>query len=432
MPADGSVRSAGRYVRRVVDQELDELTAGLPAVALDGAKGVGKTTTSLQRAATVLALDDEDERSLLRADPGRLDRAEPPILLDEWQRYPASWDLARRRVDAGCAPGRFLLTGSAAPVAAPTHSGAGRIVRLRMRPLALAERGLAEPTVSLSAMLAGSRPTISGSTGTTVVDYTDEVVRSGLPALRDLSARLRYQQLEGYVTSIVERDFPEQGLVVRKPHVLRSWLTAYGAATATTASYQSILDAATAGESEKPAKSTTAAYRDVLEQLWLLDPLPGWVPAMRPLARLVTSPKHHLADPALAAHLLGLDAQALLQGRRPRVSVRRGALLGQLFESLVTLSVRTYAQAAQARVHHMRVRSGEREIDLVVEGPDHAVVAIEVKLAPAAREEDVANLLWLRERLGDDLVDAVVVTSGEHAYRRPDGIAVVPAVLLGP
>ncbi len=125
--------------------------------------------------------------------------------------------------------------------------------------------------------------------------------------------------------------------------------------TATTTSYNALLDAATPGEGDKPAKTTTIAYRDVLSHLWPLDPLPGWSPRSNDLGQLAQAPKHHLADPALAASLLGVDDRALLSGAdvAPKVA-REGALLGALFESLVTLSVRVYAQAYEARVAHLR------------------------------------------------------------------------------
>lgn len=421
------------YQPRVVDRELDELLLGLPAISLEGPKGVGKTATALRRARTVYALDEPAQRELLRADPERLERSPGPVLLDEWQREPSVWDAVRRSVDNAPDPARFLLTGSASPTTAPTHSGAGRIVTVRMRPMSLAERGLQSTSVSLSRLLAGGREPVEGTAELGLLDYAEEIVRSGFPAIRALSGRARRAQLDGYLARIVEHDFPEQGHLVRRPQTLRIWLAAYAAATATTSSYNVILDAATPGESDKPAKTTTIAYRDVLAQLWLLDPVPGWSPSRSQLNRLGTAPKHHLADPALAARLLGAEVTTLLDDSVTGPPLPRpGSLLGALFESLVTLSVRVYAQAAEAGVHHLRTRDGDHEVDLVVQRPDGRVVALEVKLGPNVDDHDVAQLRWLGRRLGPDLVDAAVITTGTQAYRRPDGIAVVPAVLLGP
>jgi len=422
------------YLRRTVDDELDELLVDLPAISLDGAKGVGKTATASQRASTTIALDDARQRQLLQADPERLDRSAPPVLIDEWQRLPEVWDLVRRSVDAGASPGRYLLTGSATPrSAAPTHSGAGRIVQIRMRPLTLAERGLHPPSVSLAELLSGTHPPVAGHSPLSLPDYTEEILASGFPGIRPLHGRARRTALDGYLANVVTHDFPEQGYPVRRPHALRAWLSAYAAATATAAGYAAILDAATPGDGAKPAKTTSFAYRDVLTQLWLLDPLPGWIPSRNPFTRLQQAPKHHLADPALAARLLGATCDSLLGGQdtTPAI-VRDGTLLGALFESLTALSVRVGAQASEARVHHLRTRNGDHEVDLIVERADHRVVALEVKLAASVEDRDVAHLHWLARQLGTDLLDAVVVTTGEHAYRRADGIAVVPLALLGP
>jgi uncharacterized protein len=424
---------ADPYVSRVVDRELDELLASLSATALEGPKAVGKTETARRRAKTVLELDDPAQRAVAEADAAALLGGPTPVLIDEWQRVPATWDAVRRAVDRGRGAGRFLLTGSATPVVAPSHSGAGRIATVRMRPLALSERGLAQPAVSLSQLLSGERAKVAGRCEVELAEYVEEIMRSGFPGLRGLSGRPLRVQLDGYLRRIIDTDFHEQGHTVRRPEVLMRWMTAYAAATATTVSHETIRDAATSGMGEKPARSTTEPYREVLERLWIVDPVPAWLPTRNHLHRLGQPSKHHLADPALAARLLGLDAEALLSGREGGPPIQRdGSLLGRLFEALVTLSVRVYAQAAEARVRHLRQHGGRREIDLIVERPDQRIVAIEVKLGGVVKDEDVANLLWLREKIGEDMLDALVVHTGPQAYRRPDGIAVVPAALLGP
>lgn len=424
---------AADYTRRVVDDELDELLPSLPALAIEGLKGVGKTATAARRASTARRLDDPGLATVAAADPARLLDGPPPILLDEWQRLPELWDLVRRAVDDGASSGRFLLTGSAIPARAPAHSGAGRIATLRMRPMTLAERGVGEPTVGLAALLAGGRPPLSGATDVSLEDYVGEIVRPGLPGLRSLRERALRVQLDSYLERLADRELPEIGVGVRNPEALRRWMSAYAAATATTATYERIRDAATAGQGDKPARSTTLPHRDALERLFLVDPVPAWVPGHGRLTRLLGAPKHHLAEPALAARLLGADADALLEGRDPGPPVPRdGTLTGALFESLVTLSVRVFAQRAEARVGHLRTRGGAQEVDLVVERADRRVVAIEVKLARTVADADVRHLRWLGDRIGDDLLDAIVVTTGPEAYRRADGVGVVPAALLGP
>ncbi|MFZ0160868.1 MAG: DUF4143 domain-containing protein [Kineosporiaceae bacterium] len=414
------------YLRRTVDDELDELLSLTPAIALDGPKGVGKTATAQRRATVGWLLDDLAQRALVQADPTFATTPAGTVLIDEWQRWPPVWDSVRRRVDEGAGPGRFLLTGSATPAAGvDTHSGAGRILSLRMRPMALYERGAASrPTVSLRRLLAGEHTMLTGRTTTSVGDYLSAIEASGLPGVGSQHPRLRQGLLDAYLQRVIDRDLPDHGVAVRRPETLRRWLAAYAAASSTTTAYSKILDASTGGDGSQPAKTTTIAYRDHLTQLMLLDPVPGWAPSLSPRARLQQAPKHQLADPGLAARLLGLSATTL-------AAPRGAAMAGPLFESLATLTVRVAAQAAQARVGHLRTRNGDHEVDLVVEGPDAQVVAIEVKLAAAVDDTDVRHLVWLREHLGEALVEAVVITTGTHAYRRPDGIAVVPLALLG-
>ncbi len=421
------------YVPRIVDQELDDLFPELPAIALDGAKGVGKTATATARAASIIQLDVGASRAVIQADPASILARPRPLLVDEWQHVPEVWDVVRRAVDDNRAGAQFLLTGSATPrEGATAHSGAGRIVRLRMRPMTLTERGIAYGGISLQDLLTGRRPKIAGHTDLTLVDYVSAIVESGFPGLRGLSPRARRTQLDSYLRNIVDRDIPEQGVQVRRPDVMTDWLRAYAAATASTASYSEILDAATAGVADKPHRSTTTAYRDALTQIWVVDPVPAWTASGSELNRLQQTPRHHLVDPALAARLLGLTAESLLDGEGRPIGPQQGTMLGSLFESLATLCVRVPAQAAEAEVRHLRTRNGDHEIDLIVVRPDGKVLAIEVKLAAAAADVDVRHLRWLSDAIGDRLLDAVLITAGPTAYRRPDGVAVIPLGLLAP
>lgn len=429
---DESPRARIEYRRRIIDDDLDALMPELTAISIEGPKAVGKTATALTRSATVYTLDDPGQRQIIEAAPVRLTQGNPPILIDEWQKWPACWDIVRRAVDADPSAGRFLLTSSASPTGIDTHSGAGRVVPIRMRPLALAERGFTA-TVSLAELLTGSRPSISGTTPAALEDYVDEILAGGFPGMRGLSNRGLRAGLDGYLERIIERDFPEQGLILRRPDTLRSWMRAYAAATSTTASLETIRDAATPGVGNKPSLTTTLPWRDILTRLWILDPVPAWLPSNNRLKELAVSDKHHLADPALAARLLQMTPRKLLGGDQTDPAIPRdGTYLGALFESLVALNMRVYAQAAEAEVRHLRTQRGEHEIDFIVIGPDGGIVAIEVKLSAAVDADHTKHLKWLKERIGDQLLDSVLVTTGTEAYRREDGIAVVPAALLGP
>lgn len=424
------------YRKRVLDEELNELDV-LPALAIEGPKGVGKTATAERRAKTVVRLDEVEQQAIANADPVRVLTGPGPVLLDEWQKVPPIWDAVRRAVDDGYPTGPFLLTGSANPedeTETPSrHSGAGRIDVLRMRPMTLQERFDMEPTVSLRSLLAGQELSIKGDSHVSLEGYTKEIIRSGFPGIRKYEGRARRARIQGYVERIIDRDFKDElGQTVRRPEALRRWMAAYAAATATSTSLEKIRKAAFPGHTTA-AKPTVQAYRDALTRLFILDPLDGWSASQRQLTRLAQKPKHHLADPALAVELLGLSEEKLLKGKGGHEAIPRdGAFLGCLFESLATLSVRVFAQAAEARTFHLRADSGRHEIDLIVEGRSGEIVALEVKLAPVVDDSDVKHLHWLRARVGDRLQASVVITTGRHAYRRQDGIYVVPLALLGP
>jgi predicted AAA+ superfamily ATPase len=419
------------YASRLMDGLLDELLAGLPAIALDGAKGVGKTATAARRADTIFSLDDKATFLSLDLDPKVVLLGRGTTLIDEWQLVPQVWNVVRRAVDAGAPPGRFLLAGSATvSPKARIHSGAGRIVRLLMRPMSLPERGVVAPTVSLAALLSGNRTEVEGETTFSSADYCREILSSGFPGIRDRPVRARTRLLASYVDQIVEHDIPEAGGQVRRPVALRGWLAAYGAATATTASYASILDAATPGEKDKPAKQTAMAYRELLQRLWVLDSLPAWLPVFTHLKRLGQASKHHLVDPALAAALVGATESSLLRGEGP--ARHDSTFFGSLFESLAAQTVRVLAQSSDASVSHLRTQGGEREVDLIVEGPGLRVLAIEVKASSAVRPNDVRHLNWLEQQAPDLVLDKIILNTGDRAYRRPDGVAVIPLALLGP
>ena len=416
------------YVRRTIDDELDELCSALPALLLDGPKGVGKTATATQRAEVVYRLDRPAEAQPVEADPDRIAKHEDLVLLDEWQRVPSVWDAVRRQVDRDQRQGQFLLTGSAPT--SESHSGAARITNLRMRPLTIQERLGLQPTVSLHSMLEGTDQPIIGQSDVELDDYVSEIVRGGFPGMRHLSGRAHRLQLDSYVERVVDHDIPQEGYNVRRPAAVLALMRAYAAATSTTTSFEKLRKAATAGQGELH-QTTAAPYVELLERLRILDPMPAWVPSRNHLKRLTQAPKHHLADPSLAVRLVDLDIEHLLSGTEPtQLIVRDGTFLGALFESLCALTVRVAAQSSEARVGHLRLQGGRHEVDFIVER-NRRVVGLEVKLSATVEDKDVKHLVWLREQLGEDCSDVAVLTTGPTAYRRADGVGVIPLALLG-
>ncbi len=286
--------------------------------------------------------------------------------------------------------------------------------------MTLAERGVGSPIVSLSEFLRGERPPIGGRTDIGLERYVDEILASGFPGIHGLSPRLLRARLDGYLDRIVDRDL-ELGREVRRPATLRRWMQASRRRPPRRPPTKRSETPRAGGVERRLAGDRSAIPRRARTSLDP-DPLPAWLPTRNRLARLASPFKRRLADPALAARLLGVDGDALLHARPAGPPMpREGTLLGALFESLVTLCVRVYAQAAEARTAHLRTWSGDREIDLIVErGKD--IVALEVKLGQVPDDGDVRHLLWLqRQRLGADLKDAVVITTGQAASGDPTG-----------
>jgi len=403
---------------------------GLSAIAIEGAKGVGKTALSTQRAQTVMSLDDPFTAQNVRDNPDLVLSGSRPTFIDEWQLVPSVWDVVRHAVDNGAPAASFLLAGSAMPPAgARLHSGAGRIVRAMLRPLTIPERGIEKPTVSLAELLAGGQPAVGGRSKVTSSDYVDEILATGFPGIRGNQSS--EYLVASYLDRIVDHDIPESGGSVRRPTAVRNWLAAYAAATATTASYTTILDAATPGEGTKPNQQTAAAYRELLQRIWVLDPLPAWEPGFSHLERLSLAPKHHLVDPGLAAALVGATRESLIRGEGPAMAPRDGTFLGALFESLAVQTIRVLAELYGARAAHMRVRGGDHEVDVILQRRDFKVLAIEVKFSSVVRPADVRHLNWLQQKLPDQVLDKVLINTSSFALRRPDGVVVVPLALLG-
>ena len=427
-----------KYYDRLIEPYLENLMKEFPAVAIDGLKGVGKTVSTKRIAATVFELDRPRDFDQITNIPDILISEPPPVLIDEWQRIPSVWDFVRRAVDDGAEPGTFLLTGSISSADTNIHSGAGRIIRRKMYPLSLAERDIEKPTVSVAELFSAARPfkaNISGKTDVGSRDYIYEISASGLPEFRNYALDSRKIAFESYFANILSHDFRQQGIRLRQPETLLRWLRAYAASISTDAGYSEILDASTAGEANKPAAKTTIAYREALENLWLLDELTPWIEGERFFSGLKLSPKHYLADPAFAVYLLDLNEKILSGGngwpsRAQRFDEKFGSIIGRLFEALIHLCLKTYASVNNAKLFFAKTYKGEHEVDFILQ-KDSKVIACEVKFSPTVAASDGKHLRWFIDKVGDDCRDAMIITTGGIAFRRKDGIAVVPAALLG-
>ena len=212
-----------KHYDRLIEPYLKKLMIDFPAIAIDGLKGIGKTVSTKRLAATVFELDKPKDFDQTANIPEILTSEPPPVLIDEWQRLPSVWDLVRRAVDEGAKPGAFLLTGSISNTDANIHSGAARIIRRKMHPLTLAERGIEKPTVSFEELFTANEPfksEIRGKTEVTGKDYIYEIAASGLPEFRNYSIENRKIAFESYFDNILFHDFRQQGIRIRQPETL--------------------------------------------------------------------------------------------------------------------------------------------------------------------------------------------------------------------
>jgi predicted AAA+ superfamily ATPase len=295
----------------------------------------------------------------------------------------------------------------------------------------MAERTETTPTVSLRALLEGTEGPIEGESDATFQHYCNEIAQSGFPGFRSYSGSALTEALAGYLERIFDTDLPELGVKLKKPATMRAWMRAYAAATGTLANWETIRDAANTGSIEAPSKPAVLPFRDALTRLRILDELPAWLPTHNELSRVSQAPKHYLADPALALALLGYDGSWLVDSGLESPADSNRPLLGRLFEALALLSIRVYAQTIFAQTFHFRQFDGRHEIDAMVQGRNGKLLAIEIKLGATVESKDLKHLKWLKEELGPQIVDTVLIYSGPAAFRY-EGVAVVPLDLLGP
>jgi predicted AAA+ superfamily ATPase len=426
-----------KYNERVTDLLIRELLDELPAIAVEGAKAVGKTETTKQYAKSIHNLDDANEREIIQNNFSRVSIENKPILFDEWQRLPETWDFVRRQVDNGTPNGSYILTGSFASKDAYTHSGAGRIVRVKMRPFSLQERFVNEKRVSLFDLFVKKfeSENVDISTKINQIDYINQIYASGFPYINSKNEKAQELLLNGYIDNIINHEIIQYGVKIRQPNNLLNWLKGYSAAIATDSSYTEILDASTPGESDKPSRLTTNSYRSALSNMWLIEEIPYWSNGENYFSRLKQTPKHYLVDPSLAVNLLDINKDELMNGLYKTVFDNRNnkykSYNGRLFESLIAQSLLSYCSAMGAKLYHFRETNGDHEIDFIVEHKNY-IVPIEVKFSNTITDNDVKHLNWFEGKVGNIVKKSIVISTGNLVYeRKKDNILVIPACNLG-
>ena len=416
------------YMPRVADREVESALRASPAVVIEGPRSCGKTWTGRRFARSEVPFDAVFENRLAaQVSPRELLEGPVPRLLDEWQLAPDVWNAMRRACDDRAQKGQFILTGSADPPDDTTrHSGAGRIIRVRMRPMTLFESGESNGSIRLSGLLASERSSAPAS-DLRLPDIVDLACRGGWPGLLRDSPAVAQRQLRGYLDEISRTDISRVDGIARDPAGVRRLLASLGRNTATGATFKT-LGEDSGGNGETLHAETVKSYLAALARLFVAEELRAWRPHLRSRAELRLRPKRCFVDPSLAVAALRTNPEQLM---------RDLSFFGLLFESMVLRDLSVYAQANDWALSHYRDSSG-LEVDVILTSLDHGQwAAVEVKLGgDELIERGVRSLRRLRdrvdtERMGEP-IKLMVVTAGGYGFEFPDGIAVVPITALGP
>lgn len=419
------------YRQRIVDRLLVRKLAGKGAVLLEGAKWCGKTTTAEQIAKSVLYMSEpgktDQNKQLAKINPSMLLRGDKPRLIDEWQVAPVLWDSIRFEADHSAGLGLFILTGSSVPadMSEVIHSGTGRIGWLRMRPMSLWESGDSTGEVSLGNLFT-SPQSISGITATDLEEIAFVTCRGGWPLSVSMDRNIALDQAFDYIEAVERRDISQVDGInrdsVRTHRLLRSYARHQGAQ----ASYGSIKADLKANESDTFDEDTIASYVNALKKIFVIEDAEAWNPNLRSKSAIRTSDTRYFTDPSIATAALGLGPSDLINDLDT---------FGLIFETLCIRDLRVYSEALNGKVYHFRDRNG-LECDAVVHLRDGSYGLVEVKLggdtlinAGASTLKELAGKIDT-DRMKQPSFMMVLTAIGPYAYRREDGVYVVPVSCL--
>lgn len=431
--SSGRTRPEG-YRPRIVDAQIERYLRLFGAIEVSGTRWCGKTWSSLAQGASVTYVDRDGNLELTRADPAYALAGDTPHVVDEWQRVPAIWDVVRHAIDAGSEKGRWILTGSSTPAHKETsHSGAGRIGRVRMHPMSLVESGDSSGAVSLAGLFAGGLE--SAESPTDVAELARLCARGGWPELIDSDPPDAQIVIREYLAAIFSQSIPRMGGSQMLAERLSESVARNLAQAVTLSTYaRDVYATPEGGSPTNDEEQTMSHHLDLLARSYLVDEIPGWVPPSRSPKRMRTKPKRYFADPSLAVALLGLSADALM---------RDWQTFGLVFENLCMRDLDVYARALpDASPHPLRYYRDDSglEVDAILERADRSWAGLEIKLSPEKVDEGAATLIRMRNKLMKDTLArtpepsflAVLTGTGERSYQRPDGVLVIPARLMGP
>ncbi len=412
------------YYPRIVDKLLDLQLQASGAVLIEGAKWIGKTYTGRVKASSVLYMQDTDHAvsymKLAETQPSLLLRGETPRLLDEWQEAPVLWDAVRFATDQRGEMGQFILTGSAVPRDSETkHTGTGRIARVLMRPMSLYESKESSGDVSLKSLFDGVE-TVEGFNRITIEQMAFILCRGGWPAaVKQTNEKVALQTARNYVIQVAEHDIQRVDGTEKNPDRVRLVLRSLARNISTMATIQTIKADIEANDSMVSDK-TIANYINALRRIYVVEDIPAWQPSLRSKTAIRTSSKRQFVDPSIGLAALRANPESILKDFNT---------FGFFFESLCTRDMRVYAAANDGEIYHYRDKSN-LESDLIIRLYDGRWAPVEVKLGSKEIEEAAKHLLELKAKIDTTKVGEpsfmMILTGGQFAYRREDGVYVVP------
>ena len=416
-----------KYRKRIADEILARKLEGKGAVLIEGPKWCGKTTTAEQIAASILYMDEPEKKeqniTMSELNPKRLLKGAAPRLIDEWQIAPKLWDAIRFEVDHRGELGQFVLTGSAVPADTKeiTHSGTGRFTRLTMRPMSLYESGDSTGEVSLKDLFDGAAE-IDGASELDIDRLAFLVCRGGWPQAVDMRDEIALDQAMDYYDAVVRSDINRADGVQKnseKVHrLMRSYARNQGSQIPNTVLAQDV----SANDEVSMSDETVAAYVSALRKIFVVEDMPAWNPNLRFRTAIRSSDTRYYIDPSIAAAALGIGPDDLVNDLKT---------FGFLFETLCIRDLRVFADSLNGEVYHYRDRDGQ-ECDAVAHLRNGKYGLIEIKLGgDRLIEEGAKSLKAMEAKIDTDKMNApsflmVLTGTGDYAYRRQDGVYVVP------
>lgn len=416
------------YRQRIADDVLQKRLEAKGAVLIEGPKACGKTTTAEMKASSIIYINDpkqfQQNLMLSEMDPEVLLEGDNPRLIDEWQLAPKLWDAIRFSIDHRRKFGLYILTGSAVPANTNEihHTGTGRFSWMKMRPMSLYESGESTGEVSLSSLFYNPKEAVRGTASLSLQDIEFLICRGGWPLSLDVSSEVALRQSVDYVEAIIEEDISRVDGVKKNTSLVRRLMRTLARNQGTQVTIESLVNDVSANETMENSRNTIASYLNALKKIFVIEDMEAWNPKLRSKSAVRTSDTRYFIDPSIATASLRLGPGDLVADLET---------MGFMFETLAVRDLRVYADAIDADVYHYRDKSN-LECDAVIHCRNGKYGLVEIKLGGESLiDKGVESLLKLSKNIDFEKMSSpsflmVLTAVGNRAYKRPDGVLVVP------